>query len=102
MHRLADPALLEYVRETGCWINGELNAMMARTGKVRAVRGMGFMWGIDTHEPAASIVARAYDRGLLLVGAGEHTRRLLPPLIMTREQPIDALTLLESVIVNSA
>jgi acetylornithine/N-succinyldiaminopimelate aminotransferase len=95
VQRLADPVLLEHVRDTGCWLHGELTALMKRTGKIRAIRGMGFMWGLDTHEPAAAIVARAFDRGLLLVGAGEHTLRLLPPLIMTRAQLGDALVLLE-------
>jgi 4-aminobutyrate aminotransferase-like enzyme len=69
---------------------------MKRTGKIRAIRGMGFMWGLDTHEPAGAIVARAFARGLLLVGAGEHTLRLLPPLTMTRDQLREALELLEA------
>jgi acetylornithine/N-succinyldiaminopimelate aminotransferase len=101
VQRLADPVLLEHVRESGCWLHGELTALMERTGKIRAIRGMGFIWGIDTHEPAAAIVARAFDSGLLLVGAGEHTLRLLPPLIMTRDQLREALVLLEAALVNA-
>ncbi len=100
VQRLADPALLEHVRETGCWLNGELTALMKRTGKIRAVRGMGFMWGLDTHEPAAAIVGRAFARGLLIISAGEHTVRLLPPLIMTRDQLRDALGMLEAALVE--
>jgi acetylornithine/N-succinyldiaminopimelate aminotransferase len=101
VQRLADPVLLEYVRETGCWLSAELNALMKRTGKIRAIRGMGFMWGLDTHEPAAAIVGRAYDRGLLLVGAGEHTLRLLPPLVMTRDELSEAIVLLESALLDN-
>lgn len=96
VQRLADPALLTHVRETGAWLHGELTAMMQRTGKIRAIRGVGFMWGLDTHEPVAPIVARAFANGLLLVGAGEHTLRLLPPLVMTREELSQALVLLEA------
>ena len=95
VQRLADPVLLEHVRETGCWLHGELTALMQRTGKLRAIRGMGFMWGIDTHEPAAAVIARAFERGLLLVSAGEHTIRLLPPLIMTQAQLSEALVIFE-------
>ncbi len=101
VQRLAEPALLEHVRETGCWLQGELTALMQRTGKIRAIRGMGFMWGLDTHEPSAAIVARAFERGLLLVGAGEHTLRLLPPLIMTRDELREALALLEAALTES-
>lgn len=95
VQRLADPALLLHVREMGCWLHGELTAMMQRTGKIRAIRGMGMMWGIDTHEPVAAIVGRAFERGLLLVGAGEHTIRLVPPLVMTQAELREALGLLE-------
>lgn len=96
VQRLADPALLAHVREIGCWLHGELTAMMQRTGKIRAIRGMGMMWGIDTHEPAAAIVGRAFERGLLLVGAGEHTVRLVPPLVMSQEELREALVLFEA------
>lgn len=98
VQRLADPVLLEHVRETGCWLHGELTALMQRTGKLRAIRGTGYMWGLDTHEPAAPIIARAFEKGLLLVSAGEHTLRLLPPLIMSREMLGEALRVLEEVL----
>jgi predicted acetylornithine/succinylornithine family transaminase len=95
VQRLADPALLEHVKETGCWLHGELTALMQRTGKIRAIRGLGFMWGIDTHEPAAAIIGRAFETGLLLVSAGEHTIRLLPPLVMSRDELREGLALFE-------
>lgn len=95
VQRLSDPVLLEHVRETGCWLHGELTALMQRTGKIRAIRGLGYMWGIDTHEPAAAIIGRAFANGLLVVSAGEHTLRLLPPLVMTREELRAGLAILE-------
>ncbi len=95
VQRLADPALLAHVREAGAWFGEQLRAIGERTGKVRQVRGTGFMWGMDTHEPAAAIVQRAFDRGLLLVTAGEHTLRFLPPLITTRAELGEGLCQLE-------
>ncbi|MCA0377674.1 MAG: acetylornithine transaminase [Gemmatimonadetes bacterium] len=95
VQRLADPALLQHVRETGAWFGAQLEAIGARTGAVRAVRGTGLMWGMDVHEPAAAVIARAFARGLLLVSAGEHTLRFLPPLVITREQLADGLAILE-------
>ena len=96
--RLGDPALLAHVRDTGAWLGDSLRATMARSEKIRAVRGAGFMWGVDVVEPAANIVARARDAGLLILTAGEHTLRLLPPLVMTREEVSVGAHLLESVI----
>jgi acetylornithine/N-succinyldiaminopimelate aminotransferase len=61
---LADPMLLAYVRETGAWFGEQLQGIADRTGRVRAIRGTGLMWGMDVHEPAAGnhrarILARA-------------------------------------------
>ena len=98
--RLSDPALLAHVRETGAWFGDELRALMGRTGKVRAVRGAGFMWGADTHEPAPRLVDRAREAGLLLVTAGEHTLRFLPPLVISRDDLARGLGILEGVLTS--
>lgn len=85
VRRLADPVLLARVRENGEWLEGELSAIARRSSKVRGVRGMGLMWGIDVVEPAAAIVERAWSAGLLVITAGDHTLRILPPLVATRD-----------------
>lgn len=85
VRRLADPALLESVRVNGEWLGGKLLEIARRSGKIRAVRGMGYMWGVDVVEPAAAVVERGWDAGLLFITAGEHTVRILPPLVSTRE-----------------
>ena len=84
LERLADPALLAHVRESGAFVSGELQRIAERTGRIRSVRGAGLLWGIDVHEPAADVVARARETGLLVCTAGEHTVRLVPPLVMSR------------------
>jgi acetylornithine/N-succinyldiaminopimelate aminotransferase len=96
--RLAEPALLEQVRDNGAWMGEELRAIMRRTGRVRAVRGVGLMWGLDVVEPAAGVVGRAMDAGLLILSAGEYTLRLLPPLVMSRDDMRDGLESLEEVL----
>ncbi len=96
--RLADPALLQQVRDNGEWFGEELLTVMRRTGRVRAVRGMGLMWGMDVVEPAAGVVARAMDAGMLILSAGEYTLRLLPPLVITRNELREGLARLEEVL----
>jgi acetylornithine/N-succinyldiaminopimelate aminotransferase len=83
LERLSDPALLEHVRTNGARLGKALRAMAKATAKARAVRGVGYVWGIDVVEPAKDVVARALDAGLLVCSAGEHTVRLLPPLVMS-------------------
>ena len=82
--RISDPAMLAHVAKEGRWLGEQLMAIKKRSPKVRAVRGRGFMWGIDVTDPAKDVVARALDQGLMIVSAGDHTLRLLPPLVMTR------------------
>ena len=82
--RLSDPTLLARVRDDGAWLGAQLNRMVRPGGRVRAVRGIGFMWGIDIVDPAADVVKRALAAGLLICSAGEHTLRLLPPLVADR------------------
>ena len=96
--RIAEPALLEQVCENGAWMGEELNGIKRRTGRARAVRGMGLMWGMDIVEPAAGVVQRAMDAGLLILSAGEYTLRLLPPLVMTRDELKEGLECLEEVL----
>ena len=99
LERLSDPALLAHVREVGTWFSDELHAMAARTHRIRAIRGAGLMWGIDVLEPAAEIIARAREGGLLLVSAGEHTVRMLPPLVISKSDLARGLFALEGALV---
>ena len=96
--RLNDPKMLAHVTENGAWLGASLHALAARTMKVRAVRGVGYMWGLDVTEAAKDVVARALDLGLLICSAGEHTLRLLPPLVATRADLARGVQLLEQAI----
>ena len=96
--RLADPKLLEAVRENGTWLGSQLEALARRSGKVRAIRGTGFIWGLDVVEPANEIVKRGWEAGLLTLTAGEHTVRLLPPLVMGRDDLARGVRILENIL----
>lgn len=98
VRRLADPGLLASVRENGEWLGQQLAAMARRSTRIRAIRGMGYMWGIDVVEPASEVVQRGWDAGLLVITAGDHTLRLLPPLVMERSDLERGLALLERIL----
>jgi acetylornithine/N-succinyldiaminopimelate aminotransferase len=98
LERLADPALLSSVSENGAWLGRQLEVIGRRTGRVRAVRGMGYMWGIDVTSPAAQVVDKAREAGLLVCTAGEYTVRLLPPLVTSRDELARGLQILEDVL----
>jgi len=96
--RLSDPSLLKAVRENGAWLGEQLDAIARRSGKVRAIRGTGFIWGLDVVDPANDIVKRGWEEGLLVLTAGEHTLRLLPPLVMDRTDLARGISILEKII----
>lgn len=100
--RLSDPALLTRVREDGAWFGAQLAALKDAHASVRAVRGVGFMWGVDVTEPASAVIERARAHGLLIISAGDHTLRILPPLIATREQLGRAVAILDRALSEGA
>jgi 4-aminobutyrate aminotransferase len=72
------------------------------------VRGRGLMIGVElvadkkTKEPAVEerdrVVQMAFEKGVLLLGAGPNTIRIAPPLIVSKEQADLALDVLEECI----
>jgi len=98
--RLSDPALLAHVRDEGAWLGQTLDELATRCATVRGAHGVGFMWGVDVAVPAKEIVARALTLGLLVCTAGEHTVRLLPPLVMKRESIREGIELLEQALAD--
>jgi acetylornithine/N-succinyldiaminopimelate aminotransferase len=96
--RLSNPSLLKSVRENGQWLGEQLGAIARRSGKVRAFRGTGFIWGLDVVESANDIVKRGWEEGLLILTAGEHTLRILPPLIMDKDDLSRGTSILEKIL----
>jgi len=56
LRRVSDESLLRSVRENGAWFGEALRGIAKRTGKVRAIRGMGYMWGVDIVEKASDVI----------------------------------------------
>jgi predicted acetylornithine/succinylornithine family transaminase len=98
LERLSDPALLADVRRNGAWFGAQLHELARRTGRIRAVRGMGYMWGIDVMGTASHVVNEALAAGLLVCSAGEYTVRLLPPLVASRDELAAGLRILDEVL----
>ena len=98
LERLSEPSLLASVRENGAWFGAQLRELARRTGRIRGVRGVGYIWGIDVMGTAAHVVSEAQQAGLLVCGAGEYTVRLLPPLVATRDELAQGIALLEQVL----
>jgi acetylornithine/N-succinyldiaminopimelate aminotransferase len=96
--RVSDPAFLRRVADDGAWFGKQLVDIARRTSRIRAVRGLGYMWGIDVMGTAAHVVTEAFNAGLLVCSAGEYTVRILPPLVATRDELALGLGKLEEIL----
>jgi acetylornithine/N-succinyldiaminopimelate aminotransferase len=96
---LFDEALLARVRELGELIRERL-ALIPHVGEVR---GRGLMIACDLDIDARSVVRRLLDEQRLVANAtGPATLRLLPPLVITREDALDALGRIDAVLASGA
>lgn len=73
--------LVQRSEETGAYLRERLERL-----DPREVRGVGLMVGVDLDSDCRALVERALQRGVLINSTGEHTIRLIPPLVVSREQ----------------
>jgi acetylornithine/N-succinyldiaminopimelate aminotransferase len=94
---LGDPAFLADVARKGRRLAGLLQRFSARPG-VKAVRGIGLIWGVELDQPAGDVVARALDAGLLICSAGPNVVRIVPPLVIGDDELERGVDLLDEVL----
>jgi len=105
---LLESQYIENARRIGEFLQGRMADWPSRHQIVGDVRGKGLMIGVEivrdrkTKERAGdlreAIVNHAFEKGLLLLGAGENTIRIAPPLIVDEEQADFAVRTLETCI----
>jgi 4-aminobutyrate aminotransferase len=93
---LLDGGLVANAADVGAYLMDRLQALAGRHRLIGEVRGRGLMIGVElvrdreTKERAIeernAVVRAAFERGLLILGAGRNSVRFSPPLILTREQ----------------
>lgn len=74
--------LVQRSEELGAYMRSELKNKL----RPREVRGLGLMIGLDLDADCKQIVQNAREKGVLLNNTADHTIRLVPPLVVTKEQ----------------
>jgi acetylornithine/N-succinyldiaminopimelate aminotransferase len=83
---VAAPGFLKSVADSGLYLESELQRLSARHG-LGDVRGRGLLLALDLKVPiAGSIVALAFERGLLLNAPRLDALRFMPALNVSREE----------------
>ncbi|HOL17261.1 MAG TPA: aspartate aminotransferase family protein [Bacillota bacterium] len=99
---LLEKGFLEQVREKSDLIFQGLQQLADRYPHlVKEVRGLGLMIALELKKPLAALAqAECQARGLLVNAIGDTILRLLPPLIVSKEEISRALNVVDEVLAN--
>lgn len=88
--------ILEHVRELTPYLEEKLDEIVDKYTCVSARRGKGFMQGLVIQGmPVGNVVKKALENGLLVISAGSNVLRMVPPLVMRKEEIDEMIEKLE-------
>jgi 4-aminobutyrate aminotransferase len=103
--QLLKSELMANAATVGAQLKTGLERLMEKHRLIGDVRGRGLMVGVElvrdraTKERAIdernAVVAAAFQRGLLVLGAGKNSIRFSPPLVLTRAQADTAVAIFD-------
>jgi len=102
---LVEHGMMANAADVGDHFLGKLREWQKREPRIGEVRGRGLFIGCEFIEPATKapakklcddLVTRAYHNGLLLLSCGQSTLRFMPPLMITRTEVDEAMTILQA------
>jgi 4-aminobutyrate aminotransferase len=104
--KLIREQLMRNTAEVGAHLHAGVTNLMGKHALIGDVRGRGLMIGIElvrdrkTKERATTerdrVVRECFNRGLLVLGAGQNAIRLSPPLVLTKDQADTAVRILDA------
>ncbi|HZB40260.1 MAG TPA: aminotransferase class III-fold pyridoxal phosphate-dependent enzyme [Ilumatobacter sp.] len=94
---LVEKELLANTNEVGTQLIDGLRGIAARIDMIEEVRGLGLMIGIEfeTAALADAVEIACFERGLLVLRAGDKALRMSPPLMLRAEQAATGLKIFE-------
>jgi 4-aminobutyrate aminotransferase len=80
--------------------------LLERVGRrgIIDVRGIGLMLGIefDTAVTRSKKIVKLFRNGILVLPAGRKSMRIMPPLIITKEEILEGLSIIDTVLAKSS
>lgn len=89
--------LTERASELGRYIFDVCHKIFGQQKKIREVRGRGLMIGIDSRFDVLNVILSAMSQGILVLDAGRTVIRLLPPLVISKDQIDRVLNVLRDI-----
>ncbi|SEM78091.1 acetylornithine transaminase [Lihuaxuella thermophila] len=101
LQELKETSLLTEAKEKGKYLHQLLTAELAEVPEVKEIRALGLMVGIQLDVPAGPLIKQLLEQGLVALPAGENVLRLLPPLVISKEQIEQGVAIIKRVLVGS-
>jgi acetylornithine/N-succinyldiaminopimelate aminotransferase len=96
VEELTSPATLENVRDITGYFTQQLSGLRDRYPDIIAeIRGKGLLIGLKLNSNNREFMGLARDEKLLIAGGGDNCVRLLPSLLITREEAREAIEKLD-------
>jgi len=77
--------IINHVKEITPYLESELDKLVDEYDFIELRRGKGLIQGIVFSFPVNEIIEKAQEQGLIIITAGKNIIRLVPPLIITKE-----------------
>lgn len=90
--------LLAHTTEVGDYLKAQLHAVLSGLEGFVEVRGQGLMIGVELTKPCGDLIGQAADAGLLLSVTSDTVIRLVPPLILNKEEADEIVTKLKPLV----
>jgi len=91
---LEQDKLLAHADSLGKFIHEGFTTVLQGVSGVKEIRGQGLMIGIELDKPCGDLVKQALAKGLLINVTADNVVRLLPPLVMSRDEAQQMLDIL--------
>ena len=103
---LIEDGLIKNAGEVGNYLKESLTKLRSLHPRMSDVRGLGLMIGVEFAQNGGKlnakfrdqVMAKSFDRGLLLLSCGESTIRFCPPLIVKRDEVDTAVGIFDAVL----
>ena len=89
--------LLAHAAEVGAHLSQSLAAALSSelaSGAVKQIRGQGLMIGVELAKPCGALVQQCADQGLLISVTADTVIRLVPPLIISKDEVDEVVRIL--------
>lgn len=91
-------SILLQVREVSAYLEEQLDMLVQEFDCIETHRGMGLMQGIVCNVPVNEVIVKAMDKGLITISAGGNVLRLVPPLVITKDNVDEMISILSEVL----